>query len=76
MLVILQERFRQRVRAELESRGWSQGELARRMNVSPQFVSQYLNGQRSPGLDLVQRFSETFDLNDPIELLEPSVVAK
>lgn len=73
--MILQDRFRARVQEELDSRGWSQGELSRRMKVSRQFVSLYLAGQRCPGLDVVQRFSEAFELADPIELLEVPVAA-
>lgn len=54
--VILQNEFRTFVLEEMERQKLSQGELARRMGVARPSVTQYLNGSRSPGMDVVERF--------------------
>jgi transcriptional regulator with XRE-family HTH domain len=73
--MILQNRFQARVKEELEKRDWSQSKLAESMGVGRAYVSNYLNGRSSPGLDVIERFA--FALNvDPTELLlEPAHVA-
>jgi len=75
MHVILQERFRERLREALDTRGWTQSDLARRMHVAPQYVNAYLSGVRCPGLDVVQRFSEALGIPDPIDLLNVPAAA-
>ena len=69
MDVQLYRRFQLRVKEALEAEGISQAELARRMKVTPQMVSQYINGGSSPGLDLVERFAVALSLDDPLLLL-------
>lgn len=66
----LHKRFQERVRAVLQAESMSQGELARRMKVSPQTVSLYLNGERCPGLDLVEKFATALKLHDAGALLQ------
>ncbi len=66
----LHKRFQERVRSALLAEGISQGELARRMKVSPQTVSIYINGERCPGLDIIEKFSTALHLADPGLLLQ------
>lgn len=51
----------------------SQSKLARDMNATPQYVSNYLSGRVCPGLDVVQRFADALHC-DPVELLKESEV--
>lgn len=74
--MILRERFLHRVREQLELRGMSQAELARRMSASPQFVSQYLAGHSCPGLEVVQRFADALEISDPVDLLKEPELQK
>lgn len=50
--------FRMNVITLLEKRGMSRSDLARAMGVTPQFVTQLLNGAREPGLAMVERVAE------------------
>lgn len=73
MIVKLHRRFQQRVRAILQVEGMSQGELARRMKVSPQTVSNYLidtADAKCPGLDMVEKFAKALGLTDAGPLLQ------
>lgn len=56
MEVILEKQFREIVEARLEELGWSRSELARRMDASPQYVTNYLNSYKTPGTDVMERF--------------------
>ena len=55
--------FRTNVIALLEKRGMSRSDLARAMDVSPQFVTQLLNGARDPGLALVEKVADAFGVD-------------
>ena len=50
------------VRELLEERGWSQAELAAKIGVVPNYISQLLNGHRHPGLDSLERISKAFKI--------------
>lgn len=67
-VAILQQTFVANVRRHLKSSGWTLTELARRMGVAQPMVSQYMNGHRSPGFDVVERFAAALEC-DPHELL-------
>ena len=69
--MLLQQRFRDAVLARLEVLGWNKAELARQMEVPPPYISQYLNGRNSPGLDVVERFAAALRI-DASELLVPT----
>jgi transcriptional regulator with XRE-family HTH domain len=43
------------IEKELARRGWTQGELARRLGTSSGVVCRWLTGERLPGLDLALR---------------------
>lgn len=73
MAVILQDRFRARLKEQMEAKRITQVELARRMKVSQQFVSQYLRGDACPGLDVVERFATAAEFADPMECLAPRI---
>lgn len=72
-MALLQKKFQQKVRELLISKGWSQSALAREMDVAPMTVSQYLNGKRSPGLDVLERFAKALEV-EPWELIDDSPV--
>ena len=50
----------ERVTALRKQAGWSQEELAQRLDVSRQAVSKWESGQAMPDLDRVVRMSELF----------------
>jgi transcriptional regulator with XRE-family HTH domain len=74
MDVTLQERFRENVNHLLVEKCISRSELARMMNAKPQYVTDYLNGRISPGLNVIVRFADALGV-DPLSLLcEPATV--
>lgn len=54
--MILQEDFRRLVEQQLVEQQLSRSGLARRMEVTPSYVGDYLNGRNSPGADVMERF--------------------
>lgn len=67
--------LRQNVRRLLDERNWSQVELARRMNATPNMLSQLLIGYRNAGFTTTQKLAEAFEV-EPHELLrEPTSAA-
>lgn len=48
--------------------GWSQEELAEKMNSSPVYISQLENAKRNVRCDFLDKIAETFDV-EPCELL-------
>lgn len=71
--MILNTLFCQHVKEILEAESISQAELARRMEVKPQMVSQYLRGEVCPGLDVVERFAIALGVH-PSTLLSPNEI--
>ena len=73
---MLQDRFVQNVKAMIgrDELNISQRELARRMGVTEQFVSNYLHQTRSPGLVVIAKFATALGV-DPAELLAEPVHA-
>lgn len=59
---VIVEDFRQNVISILERRGLSRTELAKRMGVKQPFVSQLLNGQREPGLRVLERMAHALEV--------------
>jgi len=49
--------FRTNVARHLDKQRISRSDLARKMKVSPQYVSIYLNGHKDPGLKVLERFA-------------------
>ena len=49
-----------RIAALRKSAGWSQGELAQRLGVSPSAVGMYEQGRREPGAALLVELSRQF----------------
>lgn len=60
--------FAAKLRELRQSRGMTQGELARRADVSPTYVSEMENAVSSPGIDLVGRLAKALGVA-PAELL-------
>lgn len=71
MDVKLQDRFRENVNHILVERGLSRSDLARLMDVAPQYVTDYLQGYKSPGLNVITRFAAALDVDPGILLCEP-----
>jgi len=51
------------VMEELEERGWSYSELARRAGVSASTISMVISGKRSPGWELCAGIAQAFNLS-------------
>lgn len=72
---MIDEQFVALVNAELQARGWSRSDLARAMGVGPQMVTDYLNGRKKPGSDVIERFFAAFDVEPELRLRPRSVRA-
>ena len=62
MHVIIEQQFRDIVQGQLEQHGMSRSELARRIGVPPQMVTDYLNGRRAPTGDMIEKFFKALGL--------------
>ena len=47
------QRFIDYVQGEMDTRGWTRAELARRAHVDPSTITRLLNGERAPTVDVV-----------------------
>lgn len=52
-----------RIKALRKEAGWSQGELAERIDADARQVSRYENGHFTPSLDAAMRLAEAFDVS-------------
>ena len=68
---VLQQRFQHSLRQAIADAGMNQTQLAEKMGVSKMYVSKYLNGVSSPGLDVIEKFSKALGL-EPHDLLLPA----
>lgn len=66
--VILEKQFLRIVEDELADRHWTRTDLAREIGISRQMVTDYLNGRRSPGADVMERFFSALDLEPEIRV--------
>ncbi len=74
MHLIIEQQFCEIVNATLKRDGITRSELGRRMGVSPQFVTDYLNGRRVPTAGTMERFFEALKLKPKLvveEMAEP-----
>jgi transcriptional regulator with XRE-family HTH domain len=69
--MIIDKQFREQIIAAMKSQGVTRSDLARRLGVTPGFVSNYLNGRKSPGADVMERFSAALNLKPRI-VLDPA----
>ncbi len=74
--VRLKERFMKKLSEAMQAHGWTNSELARRMGVSRQFVGQYTGGEKTPGLDVVERFANALELEDPSILIDRTEISQ
>ena len=77
MEIMLQDRFCKKLREALAEKGWSQSDLARATEMTPQSVGSYVHGRVCPGLNLIEKFEIALDLalgslvdDQPIRMLE------
>lgn len=61
------------IEEELNKRGWSIRELARRAGLSHASVSHVLNGYRNPGVDFCLGIAKAFSVS-PISVLEKAKI--
>jgi len=73
MNVILEQRFRDKLLQALSANGISKSELARRMGTSPQYMSEYVHGRKSPGLDVLERFAFALHV-EPANLIDENPI--
>jgi len=73
----LQERFRVKLLEALREKGWSQSDLARATNMTPQAVGNYVHGRVCPGLNLIEKFEAALEVppgnlvdDKPIEIIQ------
>ncbi|PWI83049.1 hypothetical protein DKB98_05580 [Enterococcus faecalis] len=60
----------------INSKGWSQAELARRADISPQQISYYLKGEREPSKNNIKKIAKAFDIKSDFFLDDiPSISA-
>ena len=67
--------FVEAVRDRMAELGLSQSDLARRLDVTPSYVSQMLSGHRRPGLDSLEDFAKALEMQ-PSDLVREKSVAK
>lgn len=73
---VITEDFRANVNEQLQRRGISRTELARRMGVKQPFISQLLNGQREPGLRVLERLAEALGVQPSLLIRKKSKTAQ
>ena len=59
---------------ELEKRGWSQRELARRAGLSPTSISEVMAGKRGPGRRVCQAVAQALQVPPERILLEAGIL--
>lgn len=57
------EEFRERLREEIKQSGITVSELARRVGVSPEMISQYYTTKKLPRLDTFMRICKALDVS-------------
>lgn len=72
----MQEQFGSRVQDARKKRGWTQKELAARMRVSPQTVSQYECGKIYPKVETIAKFSEALEVEAVVLMPELKTLLK
>ena len=70
---VLVENFIANVNDLLHRRGWSRAEFARRLGVTPGYVTQILNGHHEPGLRVVETWAATLGVTAAYVLREKKV---
>ena len=55
--------FSERVVKELEKRGWSRSEAARRGDISPSMFDKVINGYAEPGMKFLKGISKAFGVS-------------
>ena len=69
MSQVLYNAFVANVRERMAMQGLSQADLAKRLKVTPSYISQILSGHRRPGLDALEAFGRVLD-TEPSELIQ------
>lgn len=66
--------FSERIVKELDIRGWSRSEAARRGKISPSMLDKVINGYSEPGIKFLKGISQAFNipLGEVISWLDPS----
>lgn len=66
LLVTQQQRdaLAERVRGEMEKRGWNNPKLARETGLSEKTISRVINGRKDPRLDTIERIAKAFEVSE------------
>lgn len=66
--------FSERITTELETRGWSRREAARRGDISPSMFDKVINGYAKPGIKFIKGIAKAFGISlvEVLNWLEPS----
>ena len=56
----------EKIKTLMEQKSWSQAELARRSNISPQQISYYIKGQREPSPANIKKIAKAFNVESAI----------
>ena len=67
-LIQIKSKFQEAIKEAIHYSGLSQSDVARRINVKPQTVHEYLTGKSMPAFDTFANLCQVLDL-DPAEIL-------
>lgn len=71
----LSRAFRRNVRERMDELGLTQTGLAKKLRVTPSFVSQMLGGHRNPGLESLEDFAKALDV-EAADLIREKILSK
>lgn len=73
MRMVIQKMMGERLKQLRKERGWTQRQLAEKLETDPHYISAIENGKRGAGKDLLERYGEIFELSqEEIEKMLPN----
>ena len=64
--------FSEWIVSELEKRGWSRSEAARRGDISPSMFDKVINGHSEPGIKFIKGIAKAFKMSDAQVMMRAS----
>ena len=74
VMTLRRERFSEWLNEQIQTRGWTQAEFARRASTTPATVSRVLSGENNPGLDFLQGVASALSLQPEIVLRKAGIL--
>ena len=74
-VAVMQITFKQKINELLIAKKMRKADLARAMSVHPTYLTQYISGDVSPGLDVIEKFARALRV-EPWQLLDDTPVAE